>query len=159
MANANAGVAKVITALASPVNYVEFTFSAVAGKPYRLWMRGLATGNHYSNDSVFVQFSNAVTSAGAAAYRIGTTSASEYNLENCSGCGLSGWGWQDNGWGVGVMGPELYFNTTGTQTLRIQVREDGLSIDQIVLSPSLYLNASPGALKNDTTILTSTGGA
>ena len=80
------------------------------------------------------------------------------NLEDCSGCGLSGWGWQDNGWGTGVMGPVLYFDTTGPQTLRIQAREDGFSIDQILLSPSLYLNASPGTLKNDATILAATGG-
>jgi hypothetical protein len=39
------------------------------------------------------------------------------------------------------------------QTLRIQPREDGLTIDQIVLSPAQYLNASPGALKDDTTII------
>ena len=38
--------------------------------------------------------------------------------------------------------------------MRIQVREDGLSIDQIVLSPTTYVTRSPGALKNDTTILT-----
>jgi hypothetical protein len=28
-----------------------------------------------------------------------------------------------------------------------------LAIDQIVLSPGRFLNSSPGALKNDTTIL------
>ena len=27
------------------------------------------------------------------------------NLEDCSGCGLDGWQWQDNGWGSGVLGP------------------------------------------------------
>ena len=74
-------------------------------------------------------------------------------MEDCNGCGLSGWGWQDNGWGVGVLGPVLYFETTGPQTIRIQTREDGLSIDQIVISSAQYLNSSPGALKNDTTIL------
>lgn len=52
------------------------------------------------------------------------------------------------------MGPTLYFQTTGTHRIRVQVREDGLSIDQIVLSPSSYLNTSPGTLMNDTTILT-----
>jgi hypothetical protein len=75
------------------------------------------------------------------------------NLEDCSGCGLSGWGWQDNGYGAGVLGPEIYFAASGPQTIRIQVREDGLGIDQIVLSPSLYRTASPGALKNDGTVL------
>jgi hypothetical protein len=38
--------------------------------------------------------------------------------------------------------------------VRIQTREDGLAIDQIVLSPSRYLTKSPGSLKNDTTIVT-----
>jgi hypothetical protein len=66
---------------------------------------------------------------------------------------LQGWGWQDNGWGAGVLGPLVYFSNTGTQTIRVQVREDGLMIDQMVLSPQLYLFASPGALKNDTRIL------
>jgi len=37
--------------------------------------------------------------------------------------------------------------------LRIQVREDGLSIDQIVLSPQNYLTTAPGAVTNDATIL------
>jgi PKD repeat protein len=55
------------------------------------------------------------------------------------------------------MGPAIYFQATGTQTLRVQVREDGLSIDQIVLSPTTYLSSSPGALKNDTTILPRSG--
>ncbi|MEN3339386.1 MAG: mitochondrial cardiolipin hydrolase [Acidobacteriota bacterium] len=149
--NMNAGAPKVTAALASPSSYVQFTFNAVAGKPYHLWIRGRAEGNVYTNDSVFVQFSNSVTSSGSATMRIGTTSAAQYNLEDCSGCGLSGWGWQDNGWGSGVMGAKIYFNTTGSQTLRIQAREDGLSIDQIILSPSstTFLNASPGLLKND----------
>jgi hypothetical protein len=75
------------------------------------------------------------------------------NLEDCSGCGLSGWGWQDNGWGVGVLGPEIFFATSGTHTIRIQAREDGFSIDQIVLSPSRFISSAPGALKNDSTIV------
>jgi hypothetical protein len=41
----------------------------------------------------------------------------------------------------------------GLQRMRIQVREDGLAIDQVVLSAVKYLNASPGALRNDSTIL------
>ena len=58
----------------------------------------------------------------------------KYNLEDCSGCGVSGWGWQDNGYGTGVLGPLIYFSDDGPQTIRMQTREDGLSIDQIVLS-------------------------
>ena len=151
--NPNAGAAKVLTALASPAAYFELTFSAEAGRPYRLWIRGKADGNSYANDSVHVQFSGSVNQSGTAVYRIGTTTSTEFNLESCSGCGLAGWGWEDNGWGTGVLGPQIYFATTGTQKIRIQPREDGLSIDQVVLSPERYLTTSPGLTKNDTTIL------
>jgi hypothetical protein len=150
--NPDAGAPKLADPVASPAHYFEMTFSAQGGTAYRLWLRGKAQNDFWGNDSVFFQFSDSVDQ-GAAVYRIGTTSATTINLEDCSGCGLSGWGWQDNGWGVGVMGPLIYFANTGTHTLRIQVREDGLSIDQIVLSPDTYLNTSPGALKNDNTIL------
>jgi len=56
-------------------------------------------------------------------------------------------------WGVGELGPLVYFATSGVHTLRIQPREDGLSLDQVVLSPQAYLNTAPGALLNDTTIV------
>ena len=151
------GAAKVSTALASPASYVDMTFDAQAGIPYHLWIRGRGQGDSWANDSVHVQFSGSLDASGAAVWRVGTTSSTVVNLEDCSGCGLSGWGWQDNGWGVGVTGPDVYFATTGAQTIRIQVREDGLSIDQVVLSPTTYLTSSPGALKNDTTILPATG--
>jgi phosphatidylserine/phosphatidylglycerophosphate/cardiolipin synthase-like enzyme len=153
MYNRNLAAAKIITASAAPANYVEMTFNVVAGKAYRLWLRLKADSNTYSNDSVFVQFSGSRNASGTAQWRIGTTSAAEVNLESCSGCGVSGWGWQDNGYGSGVLGPLIYFTTTGTQTIRIQQREDGVSIDQIVLSPSKYLSSSPGALKNDSIVL------
>jgi phosphatidylserine/phosphatidylglycerophosphate/cardiolipin synthase-like enzyme len=156
--NPNKGAAKISTAQSNPPDYFEVTFDASAGVGYHLWMRGRAENNTYSNDSVFVQFSGSVTSGGSATYRIGTTSAAEYNLENCSGCGLAGWGWQDNAYGNGVPAPLIYFATSGQQTLRVQVREDGLSIDQIMLSPQKFLNTAPGTLKNDTTIYPSTDG-
>jgi hypothetical protein len=121
------------------VHYVELTFHAEAGRAYRLWLRGRADRNHWANDSVFVQFDRTVTVAGAPTARIGTTSSYEVNLEEAPHWGLSGWGWQDNGYGAGVLGPLVSFATTGTQTIRIQTREDGLRIDQIVLS-----SGSPG---------------
>lgn len=151
--NPDAGAAKAVSAQAQPASYFELAFDAVAGVPYRLWLRGKAAANYWANDSVFVQFSGSVDSAGTPAYRIGTTTSTLVNLEDCSGCGVSGWGWQDNGYGAGVMGPLIYFQTSGPQRLRVQVREDGLSVDQIVLTPQSYLTNAPGALKNDATIL------
>lgn len=149
--DADSGASKLTTALASPSNYFELTFSATAGTRYHLWIHGKADSDSWSNDSVFVQFSGSVTSTGSSVYRIGTTSATEVNLEECSGCGLRGWGWQDNGWGSDVMGPSIYFGTTGTQRIRIQTREDGLAIDQILLSASTYVSTEPSSLIGATT--------
>jgi hypothetical protein len=120
---------------------------------YHLGLRGRANNNSYTNDSVYVQFSGSVTASGAPVFRIGSTAATAYVLENCSGCSISGWGWQDNGYGAGVLGAAIYFAMSGPQTLRIQTREDGLSIDQVILSPASYLTSPPGAVRNDTTIL------
>jgi hypothetical protein len=144
--NPNAGAAKRTSALAVPVDYFEMSFTAPAGVPYHLWVRGKADSDNYANDSVFVQFSD------STANRIGTTGAAEMNLEDCSGCGVTGWGWQDNGYGVNVFGPNITFAASGVHTLRIQTREDGLSIDQVMLSCGKFLTAAPGSLKKDTTI-------
>jgi endonuclease/exonuclease/phosphatase family metal-dependent hydrolase len=147
MRHADDGATKLKAAAASPRNYFELTFTATAHVPYRLWLHGRAEGDAWGNDSVFVQFAGSVTASGAATYRIGTSSATEVNLEECKGCGLAkGWVWQDNGWGRGVLGSEIYFAKTGRQTLRVQTREDGLSIDQIVLSPSTYRKRPPSGV-------------
>jgi hypothetical protein len=34
----------------------------------------------------------------------------------------------------------MYFSSSGTHTIRMQIREDGCSIDQIVISPGRFLN-------------------
>jgi phosphatidylserine/phosphatidylglycerophosphate/cardiolipin synthase-like enzyme len=150
--NPNANAAKRTAALAAPIDYFEMTFTAPANVPYHLWVRGKADSNNYANDSVFVQFSDVTTN------RIGTTAAAEMNLEDCSGCGVAGWGWQDNGYGTNVIGSNVVFTTSGVHTIRIQVREDGLSIDQIVLSPSKFLAHPPGAAKNDANVYPRTTG-
>ena len=147
------GAPKVVTALSTPANYFEMTFNADAGKGYRLWVRAKAERNYYGNDSVYFQFSQSATSTGTPTYRIGTTSATTFVLEDCSGCSLSGWGWNDNGYGTGVLGPLIYFEKSGPQTLRVQGREDGIYIDQIVLSAQKYLTTPPGAPRADATIL------
>jgi len=149
----DAGAPKLAAPLANPVNYFDLHFQANAGVAYRLWIRGKAKNNDYANDSVFVQFSDSVDASGNEQWRTDTPSATTINLEDCSGCGLSGWGWQDNGYGANVLGPPVYFASPGDHTIRIQTREDGLSIDQIVLSPVNYAGVAPGATKNDTTIL------
>src|SRR3989442_6125049 len=72
-------------------------------------------------------------------------------LQACTTAIDHGWGWTDNGWcGLGA---NVFFKATGSHTIRVQVREDGLSIDQIVLSPIPYLATAPGKAIDDTTIL------
>jgi hypothetical protein len=150
--NSNLGEAKVTTAQASPANYVELRFDAAAGVPYHLWMRMTAASNYYGNDSVYVQFSDSIDASNNPVYRLGTTSGAAVMLEEGSGAGISGWGWNDQSYGT-MAGP-IYFATNGPHVIRIQQREDGVAFDQIVLSAGTYLTKSPGALKNDTTIVT-----
>ena len=151
--NSDAGDAKLSSALASPANYIEATFRAAAGVPYRVWVRMKAAGDSWSNDSVFVQFSGSVTASGTAATRIGSSSALTIFLEEGNGAGVSGWGWGDASYG-GLAAP-VYFNADGTQTIRIQQREDGVSIDQVVISAGAYSQAAPGTAKGDRTIVPS----
>lgn len=154
--NPDRGLAKLATPLAAPTNYFDMTFTPRAGVGYHLWIRGKAQNNSWTNDSVYVQFSGSLAANFAQVYRIGTTSAVMYSLEEDTGMGESGWGWQDNGYGLNVVGQTLYFDGS-TQTMRVQAREDGLSIDQIVLSPVAYASTAPGVAKNDTTIIAEPG--
>jgi acid phosphatase type 7 len=153
----NLNAARIVMPLASPTHFVEYQVIVEAGVPYHLWMRGRAQDNFGDNDSVWLQTSGTVDANGAPVYRIGTTSGTMINLEDCSGCRISGWGWQDNGFGNGVSGPPLTFATGGAHTLRVQAREDGISLDQIVLSSTTYVENAPGARQNDTTILPRSG--
>ncbi len=155
----NVNGARISTPLASPATYVDIPVTVVANTPYHLWLRGKAFQNFGDNDSVWVQTSGTVNASGAAIYRIGTTSATMVNLEDCAGCRISNWGWQDNGYGSGVTGPLLTFATSGSHEIRIQAREDGISLDQLVLSPATYLTARPGAAANDSTILPEANGS
>ena len=156
MNNPDRGTAKRDVALASPASYVEFQVRVAAGVPYKLWMRMRAAGNSVSNDSLHLQFSGAVDALGAPVARIGTTSSLPVLLEDGRGAYVSGWGWNDEDY-EGMAAP-VYFSQSGVQTIRIQQREDGVMWDELVLSSARYRTASPGLLKNDTNILSSTFG-
>lgn len=138
--------------LASPADYFEATFSAPSYTTYHVWVRMRATGDSKWNDSAWLQFSDAIDTNGSAAYRIGTTDALLLNLEPCANCGVGAWGWQDKAYWTS-QGPLVMFGARGTHTVRVQTREDGLQIDQIVLSPANYLARSPGQTANDSVIL------
>jgi phosphatidylserine/phosphatidylglycerophosphate/cardiolipin synthase-like enzyme/regulation of enolase protein 1 (concanavalin A-like superfamily) len=159
LANVNLNAPRVDAPLAEPTKYFDLGFSAEAGVPYRLWIRGKAAGNDYPNDSVWVQFSDSVSSAGTDQWRMRTTSAAMVEIEDCVSCGLADWGWQDtSNNSAGALGPLVYFSTAGEHTIRVQVREDGLSIDQIMLSREAFLSTAPGSPKSDGTIYGEQGG-
>jgi hypothetical protein len=155
LVNPDNAMPKLLAPLAAPASYFDIPFTAETGRAYRLWIRSRAQNDSYLNDSVYVQFTGSRAADGTPLYRVGTTSAATYVLEEASGYGESGWGWQDTGYGVDVAGPPIYFDAA-SQTIRVQTREDGISIDQIVLSPVTYASAAPGAAKNDATILIET---
>jgi PKD repeat protein len=142
---------KSAAAAASPESYVEASFRAAAGVPYRFWIRMRAENDDWNNDAIFVQYSGSVDANGTAVYRIGTSGAMSVALEEGQGAGLSGWGWADGNYGS--LDAPIYFNSDGMQRIRIQQRQDGARIDQIVISADRFASAMPGLLKNDTTIV------
>jgi endonuclease/exonuclease/phosphatase family metal-dependent hydrolase len=159
VASADYGASVPDAALASPADYFEMTFSAPASTAYHVWLRMHASGNSKWNDSVWVQFSDAVDQNGRAAYRVGSGSGLAVNLaSDASASTLSGWGWQDHAYWA-AQSPIVTFINSGSHTIRVQTREDGAQIDQIVLSPATYLSSAPGELLGDTTILPRTSEA
>jgi hypothetical protein len=154
----NRGAPKAAAPQASPTSYVTARFIADPSQTYKVWVRLKADGNNWANDSVFLQFSGAEDAAGNPVAPIGSTAGLDINLEECSGCGISGWGWRDDAWGqrgVAPSGTRVRFSG-GQVYITIQTREDGVSIDQIVLSSERYVTTRPGAVKNDATILPAT---
>jgi hypothetical protein len=145
-------VANANNPLAAPTHYFDVSFSAVAGTPYRIWLRLRALNNNKFNDAVWVQFSDA-QSGGSPIYPIGTTSGLMVNLAtDSSAASLNNWGWQNTAYWLSQQ-TTVTFPTTSTRTLRVQIREDGVELDQIVLSPGQYLNSAPGGFTNDSTIV------
>lgn len=147
----DAGWSSVNAPLAAPNDYFDVAFTAPASTAYHVWFRMRATANSKYNDSAWVQYSDAVSN-GAAVYALGSANALLLNLENCAGCGDSGWGWKDGAYWLS-QASTIQFSSSGPHTMRVQVREDGVQIDQIVLSPANYLSSAPGATMNDATIV------
>jgi hypothetical protein len=149
------GAPKTSAPLAHPENVLWVEFVADPNQTYKLWVRGKAERDSWANDSIWMQFSGATDVNGQPVFRSGTTSGLAINLEQCSGCGISGWGWRDERWGAALNSEPmlLRFPQGGSQLIVIQSREDGLSVDQIVLSAERYRTSAPGTPKNDTTIV------
>ena len=137
---------------ANPPSYFDAAFQASPATRYRVWLRIHALSDSKWNDSVNVQFSDSVDAQGAPIYRIGTTGGYAVNLWTCATCQSVGWGWQRNAYWLADSG-DVWFPSGGAHKIRVQVREDGVEIDQIVLSPVTYATNPPGPVSNDTTIV------
>lgn len=127
-------------------DFFEIALTVRAGVPYHVWFRMRADADLYTNDSLWVQITNAVT--------CGTTTAVgafTIILEEGGSAGEAGWGWNDNGYGGA--GPHVCFTTDGPQTMRVSQREDGIRVDQFVVSDAMFLTTRPGLAKNDSTIV------
>jgi hypothetical protein len=148
----NIGVSNLDSALAAPAHYFDVTFAANAGTPYRIWIRLKALDNSKWNDSIWVQFSDA-TAGGSAVYSLNTSSGLNVNLAtDVTATSLNGWGWQNTAYWLNQP-TTLTFSSAAMHTMRIQVREDGVQLDQILLSPTTYLINAPGSVTNDGTIV------
>jgi regulation of enolase protein 1 (concanavalin A-like superfamily) len=145
--------------LAAPVDYVDVPFTSATNTRYTLWIRVRATNDSKLSDSLWVQFSDAIAN-GTPVYPVGTTSGLLVNLAtDGTASSLHNWGWVDGAYWLSQPATYTFSNTTGT--LRIQPREYGVEIDQIVLSPGTYMNPNascptscafaPGPINNDTT--------
>lgn len=152
IADSDNGWSATSNALASPAHSFDLTFTAAASTPYHVWFRLKAGGDSKFNDSVYAQFSDAVDGNGGSLFGIGTTTGLVINLQRCNGCALSGWGWMAGAYWLSQTST-LSFASSGTHTLRIQTREDGVAIDQVVLSPAAYLSTAPGAQLSDNTVV------
>jgi hypothetical protein len=157
LSDPDAGAATIDPPLAAPTDYFDVPFQADGNTRYRVWLRLRAIANSKFNDSVFVQFSDSNTAGGTATYRIGTTSGLLVNLAtDATASSLVNWGWQRNAYWLADTG-DVWFQNTGTHTLRVQVREDGVEIDQIVISSVKYATNSPGSVTDDHTIVPKPG--
>jgi regulation of enolase protein 1 (concanavalin A-like superfamily) len=158
------GNAITANALATPADYVDVPFTATAGTPYTLWVRLEGTTNTKASDSAWVQFSDAqLNGTNTSAYPINSTAGLLLNLAtDSSGSSVHGFGWVNGAYWL-TQQATVTFPTTGTHTIRIQVREYGVAFDQVVLSPTTYFNPSascpnscsgaPGPVDNDMTIV------
>jgi hypothetical protein len=154
LVTADIGYSSLERPLASPEHYVDVTFDARPGVPYTFWLRMRAANNSKWNDSVWVQFSDVlVNGSPAGTYRINTASGLLVNLAtNSTASSLNGWGWANGAYWL-TQPATVTFQNGGAHTMRIQLREDGVAVDQIVLSSGRYLNTPPGPPTNDRTIV------
>ena len=114
---------------------------------YKLWIRLKADANYWGNDSVWVQFSGATDLAGTPRsksepiLRLRSISRSAWVAASPGGAGKTTGGVRSTRTACCC----AFLRTDrDPQSIVIQTREDGVSIDPIVLSAATYLDAEAG---------------
>lgn len=122
----------------SPTHYFDTSFKARSNKQYHLWARlKVVAGSDYgTSDSFYIQFSDAVA-GGNPVNRIGKNQGLIVSNGNPT------WAWNDIWLGAPNVGEIMTFEQSGDHEIRVQRREDGFAIDQIVLSSSRYFTSPP----------------
>jgi regulation of enolase protein 1 (concanavalin A-like superfamily) len=152
LSTADSGLAFTNEPVAAPQHYVDVTFNANAGTPYRVWLRLRADGDSKWNDSLWVQFSDALVN-GSPEYRMNSTAGLLVNMATDAwASSLNGWGWHNGAYWLSQP-TVLTFPTSGAHTLRVQIREDGVQFDQIVLSPTRFMDQAPGSVSGDSVVV------
>ena len=154
VASADRAGPTVSTPFAAPVDYFEATFNAVRGVRYRLWLRHARcrpdnkfnerSGSNSQEAPMRVETSyiaSAPTQALMSTCDIAATAA-------CLGLGLaeSPGSWENR------PSRDLVRRTAHIR-FACKSREDGVSIDQIVLSPQRFVDSAPGPPTGDNTIV------
>lgn len=123
----------------NPSNYFDTTFKAQSGKPYHIWarMKVAASSEFGTSDSMYIQFNDSLNKNGGSVNRIGTSQGLVV------GNRLQTWVWNDLKTGLENTGKIISFEQDGDHTIRVQRREDGAALDQIILSSVVYYNAGP----------------
>ncbi|MFH1508607.1 MAG: prepilin-type N-terminal cleavage/methylation domain-containing protein [bacterium] len=127
----------------SPDHYMDVSFNAHANTIYHFWGRAriVANGDAGTSDSFYAQFSDSLKLDNSTPVnRTGTSQGLVF-----SDFSKFDWKWDDIWTGVITEGEKMYFANEGPHTVRIQRREDGLAIDQIIISSGTFLNSSPAA--------------
>ncbi|MBI2426736.1 MAG: prepilin-type N-terminal cleavage/methylation domain-containing protein [Candidatus Kerfeldbacteria bacterium] len=123
----------------NPSNYFDTTFKAQSGKLYHIWarMKVAADSDFGTSDSMYIQFNDSLEN-GDPVNRIGTSQGLVV------GNRLQTWVWNDmRTGGIENTGNIITFEQNGDHTLRVQRREDGAALDQIILSSVAYINSKP----------------
>lgn len=122
----------------NPAHYFDTDFKARSNQSYHVWTRlkVVAASDFGTSDSLYLQFSDALE-GGDPVNRIGGSQG--LVVSN----GTNTWAWDDIWEGTQTTGEIIQFEQNGDHTVRVQRREDGFAIDQIVLSSATYFNESP----------------